>query len=181
MHLTQKEVEDYFRQNLSTAELLTVSAHLGECESCRRELEGSVNGDLAFFALRSEVFGEAGEALSAAAGPAHVTESELAGYIDGTLSTDDRQMVADHLIACERCTLAIDDLSIFKGELAASIDREYHPAAIVSPDESVWRRVFAVLIRPFRLPPVPVFSAVLAILLLMVTGWFVWRARRSER
>ena len=44
-HLSQKQVEDYFRHQLGAAELLTASDHLAECEACRVRVEGAMNGE----------------------------------------------------------------------------------------------------------------------------------------
>jgi predicted anti-sigma-YlaC factor YlaD len=134
-HLTKKQVEDYCRQRLRVAELLSVSDHLGECEACRRQIECAMNGDAAFLALRSEVFGEAAEISSPPPVRAHPTTEQMAGYVDRNLSGEELQMVADHLTNCEQCALAVDDLRAFKNQVAPSLDREYHPAPDHSPTE----------------------------------------------
>lgn len=127
-HLTQNQVEGYCRQQLGVAELLAVSDHLGECEACRGQVECAANGDAAFFALRSEIFGEAAEISSPHMARAHLTAEEAAGYVDRNLSGEELQTVADHLTACGRCALAVDDLDAFKNQIAPSLNREYHPA-----------------------------------------------------
>ena len=134
-HLTQKQVEDYCQQRLRVAELLSVSDHLGECETCRQQIECAMNGDAAFLALRSEVFGEAAEISSQRLVRAHLTPEQAAGYVDRNLSGEELQMVADHLTSCEQCALAIDDLHAFKNQIAPSLKREYHPAPDHSPTE----------------------------------------------
>ncbi|HWP45309.1 MAG TPA: hypothetical protein VNO14_18850, partial [Blastocatellia bacterium] len=68
------------------AELLPVSDHLSECEQCRRQIERALNGDAAFLALRSEVFGEAAEVSSSHVARSHLTEEQAALYVDGSLS-----------------------------------------------------------------------------------------------
>jgi anti-sigma factor RsiW len=135
-HLTQKQVDDYCLQQLGVAELLSVSDHLGECEACRRQIESAMNGDAAFFALRSEVFGEAAEISSPHMVRAHLTSEETAGYVDRSLPGEELQMIADHLTSCEQCALTVDDLHAFKNQIAPSLEREYNPATIPSPTES---------------------------------------------
>ena len=125
-HLTQQQFEDYCRQQLSVAELLLVSDHLGECEACRRRVEGAMNGGAAFFALRSELFGEAAEAASAAHPVrAHLTAEQTAAYVDGAPSGETLRTVAAHLATCEQCDLAVEDLRAFRDEVLPSLESEY--------------------------------------------------------
>lgn len=179
-HLTQRQFEDYSRQQLGVAELLAVSDHLGECEACRQRMEGALNGDAAFFALRSEVFGEAAEISSPHTVRAHLTVEQLAGYVERNLSGEGLQTVADHLTSCEQCALAVDDLRAFRGQVAPTLGREYHPAPVPAPTEGWWQRTLAPLAALFRLSPGPAFGAALAVLLLAVTGWMIWRTMRES-
>ncbi len=184
-HLTQKQIEDYCRQQLRAAELLSVSDHLGECEACRQRIESATNGDMAFFALCAEVFGAAAIDSSLQTARAHLPSEQIAAYVDRTLSGEELQMAADHLSICEQCALAVDDLNAFKDEIAPTLAREYHPASVASPTsaasptESWWQRTFASLPVLFHRSPVPAFGATLAILLLAMTVWLVWRAQRE--
>lgn len=171
-HLTQKQVEDCCRQQLSAAELLSVSDHLGECEACRRRIEKALNGDASFLALRSAVLDD--EASQDAR--VHLTLKQTSDYVDGKLSGEGLQMVADHLSHCEQCALMVDDLGAFKNEIGPSLDREYHPALVPSQDEGWWHQSVASLQGLFRRPPVLAFGAALAALLLVVTGWLILRA-----
>ncbi|HXG66013.1 MAG TPA: hypothetical protein VNO70_13000 [Blastocatellia bacterium] len=178
-HLTQKQVEDYCRQQLGVAELLTVSDHLGECEACRRQVERAMNGDAAFFALRLEVFGEAAEVSSPHLVRAHLTAEQRAGYVDRILSGEELQTVADHLTSCEQCALAVDDLQDFRDQIAPSLEREYHPAPVPSPTGGWWQRTVASLSAFFRRSPGLAFGAALTVLLLAVTGWLIWRTQQQ--
>src|SRR5215211_7822597 len=81
-HLTRKQFEGYRRRQLEVAELLSVCEHLDECEACRRRAEGAGEGEAAFFALRTELFGEAAEGFSTDALRAHLTAEETAAYVD---------------------------------------------------------------------------------------------------
>ena len=60
-HLTEQQIEAYFRRQLSAAELLSLSDHLGDCDVCEQRIEGTHNGNGAFFELRSQVFDATGE------------------------------------------------------------------------------------------------------------------------
>ena len=184
-HLTQKQVEDYCQQQLRVAELLSVSDHLDQCEACRRQIETAMNGDAAFFALRSELFGEAAEISSPHLVRAHLSAEQMAGYVDRNMSGKEIQMVADHLTDCEQCALAVDDLHTFRNQIAPSLELEYHPAAVPSPAvpspaEGWWHRTVASLPSLFRPSPGLAFGAALAIILLAVTGWLIWRAPQES-
>jgi hypothetical protein len=173
-HLTQKQVEDYSRNNLHATELLAVSDHLDECDLCRKRVEAGLNGDSAFLALHDETFGEHG--LS----PAHLTSEQTAEYIDKNLSGEALQLVTDHLGSCEQCALAVADLRAFRNQAAPSLDREYRPASTIpATSGSSWRERFVSL---FRVSPVPAFGgAALAVVLLVFIGWFVWRMPKGEK
>ena len=173
-HLTQKQVEDYCRQKLRVAELLTVSDHMGECEACRSRIEGALSCDTALFSLRAEVFGEALDAASDKGGRAHLTAEQTAGFVDRKLSGEEFQMVTDHLSGCEQCALAVDDLNAFRIQVAPTLEQEFHSEPAPSAPEGWWRGTFMSLPALFRLSPRPAFGAVMAILLLAVSGWIIW-------
>jgi anti-sigma factor RsiW len=179
-HLTQYQVDDYCRLQLRRAELLSVSAHLDHCEVCRRRIESAMNGDAAFFALRSEVLGEAAEASLPGSMRSHPTFEQTAGYVDGDLTGEELHFVADHLTSCEQCALAVDDLRDFKKQVGSSLEHEYHPAPVHSPTESWWQRTVAAMTSVLRTPRGLAFGAALAALLLAVTGWLIWRTLRER-
>lgn len=180
-HLTQKQFEDYSRRQLGVAELLSVSDHLGECDECRRRVEGATDGAAAFFALRSGVFGGAAEVSSPLPARAHLTAEQTAAYVDGDLSGEGLQTVADHLSSCEPCALAVEDLRDFSEQVAPTLGREYAPAATAPPPtEGRWRRTLASLPAFFRASPAPAYAAALAVMLLAAAGWLVWRTQRGR-
>ncbi|HET6977953.1 MAG TPA: hypothetical protein VFI24_16610 [Pyrinomonadaceae bacterium] len=170
-HVTQKQVEDYSQNRLPATELLAVSDHLGECDDCRRRVEAGLNGEAAFFALHDETLAENG------LGGAHLTSEQTAEYVDKNLNGEALQVVVDHLGNCEQCVFAVEDLRAFRNEVAPSLDREYRPATVpvtTKRRESLFSR--------FRIAPVPAFAgAALAILLLAMIAWIVWRAPKDER
>ncbi len=171
-HLTQKQVEDFSRNQLLASDLLAVSDHLGECDLCRRRVEADLNGDISFFALHEETFGEDGHST------AHLTVDQTAGYVDKNLNGEALQMVVDHLGNCEQCALAVEDLRAYRNEIAPSLDREYRPAEIAAGSRSSWGERFVSL---FRIRPVPAFGgAVVAVLLLVFVAWVVWRMPKDD-
>ncbi len=177
-HLTQKQIEDYCRRQLPGAEVLSVTDHLAACEICRTLVEAAGNGDAAFLELRSEVFDEASGAHLT--NGAHLTMDQTAAYVDRHLTGEELCVADDHLLHCEACVIAVNDLRAFRNEVAPSLDREYRPATVPSPAQTSSRGWFASLAAPFRVSPAPAFAgAALAILVLAVIAWFAWR--KSEQ
>ncbi|MET0626160.1 MAG: hypothetical protein ABW250_24715, partial [Pyrinomonadaceae bacterium] len=157
-----------------------MSDHIGECEVCRRQVEVATDGDATFYAVRSELFGAAAEGSATHASRAHLTAEESADYVDGTLSGERLRTASDHLSSCDHCAISIEDLRAFRDEVAPSLEREYRPAAMPASTESRWRRAFASLPSLFRVSPLPAFGAALAVMLLALTGWLVWRTTRER-
>jgi hypothetical protein len=178
-HLTQNQIEDYGRQKLSAAELLSVSDHLGVCEPCRGQIEKALGGDAAFFALHSEVLDLPAGVLSSPGVWTHPTVEQIAEYVDGMPAGEELQVVKDHLTLCEQCALAVNDVRAFKNQVAPKLNREYHPAPVRATSEGWRRRLLALLPPPLLRSPFA-FSSALAVLLLMVTGWLVWQAQQKK-
>jgi hypothetical protein len=172
-HLTNTQIEDYGRQLLPAAEWLFVVGHIGVCEACRRKVEGTVNREAAYFALKSGVFDEA-ESLSPATWRAHLTFEQMAGFVDGAIAGEELQVVKNHLTWCEECETSVDDLRAFKDQVAPELVREDRLSAMGAATESRWHRLAAAL--PFFQPRSLVFGSALAALLLAVSGWLVWQA-----
>ena len=182
-HLSQKQFEDYSQSQLQESDLLSVTDHLSVCEPCRRQVESAINGDGGFLALRSEIFGEDAQVNLANVADevnAHLTLEQTASYVDKQLTSESLQVIADHLSNCELCSLAVEDLQAFRNQVAPSLDVEYQPASDASSTEDWWHRNLDKLPAFFRASSVPAFGAALAVLLLIVIGWLVWRAQ-SER
>jgi hypothetical protein len=179
-HLTQKHIEDYCQQRLAIVDLLSVSDHLGECEICQQQVEYAMDGNAAFFALRSEVFNEATEISLSPKVRTHLTVEQTSAYVDKHLTDEELQVVVDHLTNCEFCALAVDDLHTFKNEIASSLEREYHPVPVSPQTENWWQRTIAALPALFQRSPGLAFGAVLAILLLAVVSWLVWRTPEGK-
>lgn len=170
-HLTQKQIEDYSQRLLSGAELLAASDHLAACETCRRRLETLFNSDVTFIALREETLNP--DLTS------HLTPGQTANYLDQNLAGEELQIVSDHLIVCEQCVLAVEDLRGFRNDLAMTIDREYRPAvAVPASPLSAWKEKFVSF---FRVSPIPAFgSAAVVVIILATIGWLIWRTPRER-
>ena len=173
-HLTQTQIADFSRQQLRPAELLSVSDHLDDCQSCREQIATVVDGDAAFFAIRSEVFGDAAEVSPPHGMRLHPAPEQTSGYVDGNLAGEDLQFFSDHLTNCEQCALSVDDLRAFKSRIAPSLDHEYRPASVPSPAEGWWQRAAASLSSLFVSPKLA-FGAAVIVLLAALVGWLMWR------
>ncbi len=178
-HLTQKQGEDYCRQKLSAPELLSVSDHLGACEACRRQVERAMDGDAAFFALRSEALGEAAEIPLLLR--EHPTAEQTAEYVDGRLGGEELQVVTDHLSSCEQCALAVDHLRSFRNQIGDELDHEYHPRPVSARTEGWWHRVVASLPSFFQRSPALAFGTALTLLLLAMSGWLIWQTLQKNK
>ena len=178
-HLNQNQIEDYARRKLSPAELLSLSDHLGECIPCRQQVEKALGSDLTFLALRSEVFG-ADEDVVAPAERTHLTVDQMAEYVDGVLAGVELQVVEDHLVGCEPCHLAVNDLQAFKDQVAPNLNRKYQPALDQIKPASWWHHVAGLLPAPFAKSPMLAFSSAAVLVLLLAGGWLVWRNLREK-
>lgn len=179
-HLTNNQIDGYGRRALSAAELLSASDHLGVCETCRRQVDRAMNGDMAFFALQSDVFGEAAETVSSPAGRAHLTYEQTAEYVDGALAGGELQLVKDHLSNCGQCDMTVNDLLVFRAEVASELNREYQPSMIGVVTENRWRRLVRTIFSVVPGSPALVFSSALAAFLLIAAGVLIWQALQQK-
>jgi hypothetical protein len=170
-HLTQSQIEDYGRHNLPAAEVLSVSNHLLVCEACSRQVEQALDGDVAFFTLKSEVFAEM---LSSPAGGAHLTLEQTTRYVDEALAGEELQVIKDHLADCEQCEMAVNDLWAFREQIAPELNRESQPPPVMV--ENSWHRFVKALSSLLPRPPALVIGSALTTLLLILAGWLIWEA-----
>jgi anti-sigma factor RsiW len=178
-HLQQSQIKDFTRRKLSAADLISVSDHLGGCETCRSQVERALDGDATYFALRSAVFGEA-VTIPSSVDQMHLSFEQTARYIDGELGGEERQFVEDHLSGCEQCDLSVNDLRAFKNQVASELDREYQPSLAHAGTGSRWQSFVSML--PSFLPRSPQLLAgtAVAALVLVLSGWIVWRTMQMS-
>ncbi|MEK7833078.1 MAG: hypothetical protein AAB401_18455, partial [Acidobacteriota bacterium] len=161
-HLTEKQLDGFRLQTLTTAELLAADEHLATCESCRHRLDVAIEGDVGFAAMQAELF--------ANAQPEHLSFEQTADFADSRLAGEALQMANDHLAACGQCRVAVEDLQTFSREIADNLKPEVQPAPIEA--ESFWQRVKSFFAAR---SPILVYSAGLA---LLVVG--AWLARQLD-
>jgi len=177
-HLTQSQVEDYLRQELSGAELLNLSDHLALCETCRKDVAQVSSDDTAFMALRAELFCPQAETPFAPEKYGHLTVEEIANYVEGKQAAEDPNIVKDHLAVCDECSLAVEDLRAFRNDVAPNLDREYRPETIPVTTARRQRSLLSFLSDSWWQPRLA-FGSALAVLLLGLSAWLVWRANRK--
>ena len=77
-HLTQSQIEDYSRHNLRRQRCCLSLITYWFARHHSRQVEQALDGDVAFFTLKSEVFAEM---LSLPAGGTHLTLEQTARYV----------------------------------------------------------------------------------------------------
>jgi hypothetical protein len=169
-HLSQQQVEGYRQQRLAAAELIGVDDHLAACAACRQRLEAALPATTV--SLYSD-WQAAAETLPAP----HLTFEQIAAHIDETLSSTERQFVADHLVSCAQCAHAADDLRVFTDE---AVKQPGRVAALTGQiDETGWWSKLRALLWPQA--PAPAFALVLAALLVIaLVGWLLTLKQRPS-
>jgi anti-sigma factor RsiW len=175
-HLTQTQIDAYGRRKLPAAEALTVIDHLAACDECRLRSEMALNSDAAFFDLRSQVLDGAADARHFSEPWGHLTFEQTAEYVDGILTGEELQSVADHLSCCELCAASVDDLRAFSTQVAPDLNREFQPTPARPAPEGRWRRLLKTVSFFPQRSPAFLFASALAALLLTVAGWLIWQA-----
>ncbi len=168
-HLTQNQIENYSRHSLPAADLLSVSDHLAFCETCRQQVQWALNSDAIYLALRSELFDRT-QLFSPSTAYGHLTFEQIVGTVDATLAHDELQSVTDHLVCCQQCVMAVDDLRVFKEQIEPELVLPDQPPALDLKSLTAWPRWFTLW------PKSLVFGSALAALLLAVSGLMLWQA-----
>ena len=172
-HLSPVQIEDWRRWRLAPDELLRADDHLAACVECRQRIETALSQGAGEMALYAQLSAEA-DALW------RPNFEQLAGYVDGLLTGDERQTVKDHLVACARCAMLVDDLRAFKNEIAQELDREYLPGKAAAAPASWLDSIKAKLPEPIFNIPSWVYAAA-TVLLLMVAPWWIARQAALKR
>jgi hypothetical protein len=162
-HLTKTQIEEYCRHSLSAVALLSVSDHLSLCDACRLQVQRVLNCDQAYLAFRNGVF-------EPQTGPVHLTFGQIARLVDSTLPAEELQVAKDHLSSCQQCFLAFDDLRAFKDQVEPELHHQDQFATPKVTAERNWLLQFW--------PKSLIFGSALAALLLVASGWMMWRALR---
>ncbi len=158
---------------ISPTELLDVDDHLANCEACRQRLGADVQMQVVVSAfddsLRSGV-----DALDSA----HLSYKEIAALVDGEIPEIERNALERHLEICESCANEKSDLSAFRADLLASLEKA--PGQGAKP---AWWEKMGALMQTNRLTLRPALTAALALLLIATSVglFFVWKAARRSQ
>jgi len=109
-HLDARQVARLRFGDLRGAEVIAMTTHLASCEACEDSAPPDVDGN----ALETLE-----HLLEDSADDHPDVETQLTGFVDGTLPFDEHERVEAHLGICERCREDVDDLR----QVAASMAR----------------------------------------------------------
>jgi hypothetical protein len=123
-HLSTEQIASYRERRTQPEELLRVDDHISHCAECRKRLASAVD----LRAALQSTLGEGRGAVPAEAVPRthHLAYEQLEAYVDGRLSSADRNNAQAHLEICQICAEELRDLHAFKIELAASEGQTRH-------------------------------------------------------
>lgn len=174
-HLTQNQIIGYSRCTLTPSELLTSSDHLGDCSFCRELVERALGSDAAYLTLKSEVFSDSIGADVSQIDIAHLTFEQTANYVDGLVAVKELSDVKAHLMICEQCIVAVNDLLSFKDTLYTEPEKKNRRLASLIAIKSFLRQSTNAIASLFNKSPALVFRSTLTVLLLIITGLMIWR------
>src|SRR5215472_10357394 len=105
-HLSEEQCAAYRNRTLGAHDLIAVDEHLAGCEACRRRLRDmQVTGPVA--PIMNQL------------GISHLTYEEMEAYVDQEADAAIRNRVESHSRACAECLHELNDLSLFRGQVAA--------------------------------------------------------------
>jgi hypothetical protein len=114
-HLDDETVRRFRSLILGPDELIEASRHLQSCADCRGRLKSKVAFAAATRSLLRRLSAE-----ESAAGGHFDFDSTLMGYVEGSLSPDEREVADRHLADCSICRREVDDLAAFRHALDTS-------------------------------------------------------------
>jgi hypothetical protein len=126
-HLSEQQIEAYRARALSASEVLRVSDHLLECETCRVRVSHDAGWAATATALRARLTSEADV-------EPHLTYEELATYVDRKAADSEAMRMNEHIRHCAACAGDVRDLRVLKAEIDES--SRWTPV-------QGWRTVFA--------------------------------------
>ena len=163
-HLTEQEVAQFRRREMTPAERRELDAHVAQCEDCLQRVFDPVYSHLAFTSLAEAFIPTVGEK------PFHLSQEELKRYHNEILDEADRTIFESHLEICSECKQEAAGLQT----IAASVPAVGRSAEwIESETKSRWRW-FPAFGRPVALlTPARVVAMIAAVgcVLLLLALW----------
>jgi hypothetical protein len=105
-HLTKEQILKYQNRELSSDEIVNVTNHLRDCETCREII------------MKTEQFRKSISSLQVQfKDENHPSYEELSNYIDSTIDPERKSAIEEHASDCEICRLQLEDLKKLQSEL----------------------------------------------------------------
>lgn len=137
-HLSVEQQERYRQFALTPDEMPGVYAHLDECAVCRKKVEDALNKTPAYSSLQADLL------LGEWSVPQHLTDTQIAAYVDGALEDVDREIAECHLQSCTQCKEVIREVRVERTILSTYPEEALQPLARLTMREQG--------LRFFRLP-----------------------------
>src|SRR5262249_47006748 len=83
--------------------------------------------------------------------------------------------VKDHVNTCESCAIAVNDLRVFRNQVASEINVEYQPSPVHITPRRGWHRFLTNLPSLWPQSSAQVFGWAFAALCLTVCIWLIWQ------
>ncbi len=145
-HLSREQLLKYRDRALLPAELVEVDGHLASCEPCRAEL--------------AEIAAPATTTLSSIfeARDEHLTYEQMDAWVEGTMDSDERELVMSHIGLCEFCAQQLKAYERYAPAMSAVITPPAQPAP------SLGERIRGF----FRTPQFAMIATGLAVVLILI-------------
>ena len=137
-HLSEEQVVLYRSRSLAAVELLQVSQHLAECESCRGRIASPSEIYAGTEGFRAVLDAEG-------AGLNHLTYEEIAAYVDRHLEGEDAAEIEKHIGECRSCAAQVSELQALQREMEGPRESPgwFDRVAAVWRETFSWRGAFA--------------------------------------
>jgi len=144
-HLSREQLLKYRDRALLPAELIEVDGHLASCDSCLTQLTELGSSGISTL---SSIFEARDE---------HLTYEQMDAWVEGTMDSDERELVMSHIGLCEFCAEQLKGYEKYAPVMSAVITPPAQPAPTLG--ERI--RGF------FRTPQFALITAGLAVLLIL--------------
>lgn len=111
-HLTEQEIAQFRRRELTPMERRLLDSHIAVCESCLRRVLNPAHSPLAFTSLTEALLPSADEK------PFHLSQEELKRYNADSLDEADRTIFESHLEICSECEREAAELQTIAGSVS---------------------------------------------------------------
>ena len=111
-HLSERELDSYYRRQLPVEEMLAADEHLAACQTCYERFGGPEKLEELYWFARAELDDAEGHELEC------VPIEKLGRLVNGEpLSLEDRDQIEFHLASCEDCAQLVVDLRRIRSDI----------------------------------------------------------------